>query len=423
MSTSSALMFLYKNPNSEKMKYQILFFILIHVTTLSGQSKQSINVRFSGFIKSDVFFDTRQTVNSREGHFLLYPAPQKFDEFGKDLNAVNNFNILAIQTRLNTSFTGLEISGIKTSGMIEGEFFGHSNADINGFRLRHALIKWEYNKTGILLGQYWHPMFVPDVSSGSISFNTGVPFQPFSRNPQFRFTQSISIFNIIAAFLSQRDFSSPGPNGSSSSYLRNSAVPNLHLQLQLKTEKIIAGVGVDHKIIKPRTETVKGISTDESLGSMAAIGYLRFNLSKLNIKLFGCYGENLADMMMLGGYAIKSHDSTSGFESYTALKTYSTWGDFSYGKELSVGIFLGYTKNLGATNNIITQPYSNTLNIDNIYRVSPRVQLKRDDLSVAAELEFTCAGFGNADNMGIVKEPAATTNTRILFAAFYYFEL
>ncbi|MCB0316360.1 MAG: hypothetical protein KDH84_24420, partial [Calditrichaeota bacterium] len=99
--------------------------------------------------------------------------------------------------------------GAKASGVIEGAFFGHTNDDINGFRLRHAFVKLAWEKTALYFGQYWHPMFVTAVFPGVVSFNTGVPFQPFSRNPQFRLEQTMSSSaKFIVALLSQRDFAS-----------------------------------------------------------------------------------------------------------------------------------------------------------------------------------------------------------------------
>lgn len=403
-------------------KVILLLSVICFIQSYAQEKEQTSKVKFSGYIKTDMFYDTRQTVSSREGHFLLYPAPVKDDAFGNDLNAVSNFNMLSIQTRLTTSFYGPEVMGIKTSGLIEGEFFGHSNTDINGFRLRHALIKLNSAGTEVLLGQYWHPMFVPEVSSGAISFNTGAPFQAFSRNPQLRITQAIGHVNLIAALLSQRDFSSPGPGGSSSQYLRNAALPNLHLQLQLKNENLVAGFGGDYKKIMPRTETVKGVKTSETLGSLAAIGYLKMNISAITIKAYGSYGENLADMLMLGGYAVKSADTTSGRETYTNMKAFSAWSDLSFGKDLAFGLFLGYTKNLGTNDAIAGQVFSSTGNIDRIFRVSPRVQWRIDNLNFTSELEVTSASFGTPDKMGLVKNTVNAVNTRILLAAYYYFE-
>ncbi len=38
--------------------------------------ENKFGVKFSGFVKNDFFYDTRQTVAAREGHFLLWPAAE-----------------------------------------------------------------------------------------------------------------------------------------------------------------------------------------------------------------------------------------------------------------------------------------------------------------------------------------------------------
>ncbi|MCD4696911.1 MAG: hypothetical protein K8S16_11805, partial [Bacteroidales bacterium] len=155
--------------------------ILIILTAIlpflgNAQDDKKFGIKFSGFVKSDIFYDSRQTVDIREGHFLLYPKNEYLDENGKDINAVSKFNILAIQTRLKGVITGPDAFGAKTSGLIEGAFFGNIGTDINGFRLRHAFVKLSWEKTELLVGQFWHPMFVTSCFPGTVSFNTGVPF-------------------------------------------------------------------------------------------------------------------------------------------------------------------------------------------------------------------------------------------------------
>ena len=210
-----------------KKYYFLLIIMLLPLTGFSQIEKKKFGIKFSGFVKNDIIYDTRQTINAREGHFLLYPEKPELDVFGKDINDSPNFNMLSIQTRLHADIYGPDAFGAKTSGAFEGEFFGHSNADINGFRLRHAFIKFNWTNSELLFGQYWNPFFITSCYASTVSFNTGAPFQPFSRNPQVRFTQKLGSFQFIGAALAQRDFTSPG--GSSSQ--RNAVLPNLNAQI------------------------------------------------------------------------------------------------------------------------------------------------------------------------------------------------
>jgi hypothetical protein len=411
-------------------KTLILFFVLfISISTIHSQDKQDSKwgINFSGFVKTDFIFDSRQTVNAREGHFLFFPQPEFLDKKGNDLNAKPSFNILSIQTRLNGKITGPDAFGAKSSAMIEAEFFGTSDADINGFRLRHATINLDWEKTSIMAGQYWHPMFVTDCFPGTISFNTGAPFQPFTRNPQLRLTQKLSNnFSAILAAYSERDFQDYGPVGQSSVYLRNAVIPGLHLQFQYKTNKVLFGVGGDYKTLKPRLYTANNDPTDEKVSSMAIEGYTKLNLEPVTIKLEGIYGKNLANMFMLGGYAVKSMD-TAKYETYTPINIFSFWGDISGGKTIEIGLFGGYTKNLGADDNVLGVGTANYFargsNVDGLFRLSPRVAFNSGKVKLAFELEYTSAAYGTPNNLnkGKVENTTSVANARGLMAFFYYF--
>ena len=189
---------------------KVLLFILIFFTSMFAQekSKSSFGFELKGYAKTDVILDSRQTVSAREGHFLLYPTAENLDINNNDINANSNFNMLSIQTRLTAIVTGPDAFGAKTSGLVEGAFFGSIEKDINGFRLRHAFLKLDWSSSVLLVGQYWHPMFITECFPGTISFNTGVPFQPFSRNPQIRFTQLFGNIHLSFTAASQRDFAS-----------------------------------------------------------------------------------------------------------------------------------------------------------------------------------------------------------------------
>ena len=124
-------------------KYIIVALALLCTVAVSAQEKEEskFGVKISGFVKNDFFWDSRQTVAAREGHFLLWPQPEFIDENGEDINAKASFNFLAIQSRLTGTITGPDAFGAKTSGLIEGDFFAQANAHIDLFRLRHAFVK------------------------------------------------------------------------------------------------------------------------------------------------------------------------------------------------------------------------------------------------------------------------------------------
>ena len=402
-------------------KLLVLWILSAIIGFAQNTSENTPEIKISGFVKSDFFIDSRQVATFREGHFLLYPLNESLDANGEDINAKASFNALSIQSRVTAKLFGPEVLGGKSGGLIEGEFFGTSDADVNGFRLRHAYITLNWENTGLLFGQTWHPMFVTDVFPQVVSFNTGSPFQPFSRNPQIRLTQSFDRFNLIAALLTQRDVTSNGPAGFSSSYLRNNLIPSAHLQLQYKSESFVTGAGVDYKTLIPRISTTKNYKTDETVSGLSGLLYAKYTFSGFTWMAEGVYGQNLTDLLMLGGYAVSALDTVTGYEEYTPLNVYSVWTDLSYGKDIQPGIFIGYTQNLGADDKIVGTYNTRVSNIDKIFRVTPRVIFNFSKVRFATEVEFTSTSYGKTDEFGKVNDTKDILNIRGLIAVYYFF--
>jgi hypothetical protein len=408
----------------------LIFFPLI---SSFAQQDPAFGIDFSGFVKTDVIWDSRQTESIREGHFLLFPSPEKLDENGNDLNAVANFNMLSIQTRLHGKISGPDALGAKTGGAIEGEFFGHSEGDINGFRLRHAFVKLNWTNTQLLVGQTWHPLFVTGCFPDVVSFNTGAPFLPFTRNPQISFTQKLNAFSVMLTALTQRDFVSNGPDGANSKYLRNAGMPALNLRLEYGIENkeegkaFLAGLSGNYQVLKPRLETPAGYKTDETLGSMVGMAYLKIKAPQITIKAAGIYGQDMHNLTMIGGYAVeKITDTLTKAESYAPINTLSSWADIhTNGKDWQLGLFVGYSKNLGADVDLLSDDpksyFSRGGNIDYLYRISPRFVYNAGKLRIAPEVEYTVAAYGKTQKNAEVTESKDIGNLRFLLGVYYFF--
>ena len=384
-------------------------------------------IKFSGFVKTDIFYDTRQSGASnglREGHFYLYPDNASFDGAGNDINANPSFHILNIQSRLKGIISGPDAFGAKTSGVIEAEFFGTSESDLNGFRLRHAFVKLDWTKTSLLVGQSCHPMFPEESFPGTISFNTGAPFTPFSRNPQVRVTTKLGIIGVTLTAYSQRDFVSSGPDGGSNKYLRNSGIPGTNLQLRLnENDNIKVWAGIDYKKLRPELRTTANFETKATIGSISYFANLKIRTKPINISLMGVYGQNASDLVMIGGYAVSRVTNIVTMEkTYTNLNTGNLWIDMSTNsKKLVFGLFSGFSKNLGASETINGSVYGRGNNIDNIFRIAPRVTVTDGRLSFAFELEHTTAAYGTMEQNGKVTNTNSVSNMRILVSSIYKF--
>jgi len=417
-------------------KYIIVTLVLLSTVAATAQEKDEskFGIKFSGFVKNDFFWDSRQTVSAREGHFLLWPSPVNPDEQGNDVNNQASFNFLAIQSRLIGKITGPNALGAKTSGLIEGDFFAQANDNINLFRLRHAFVKLNWEHLEVMAGQYWNPLFVTSCFPGTVSFNTGTPLQSFARNPQLRFTYTMGGLSILAAALSQLDCPSVGENGASSEYLRNSAVPDMHMQVHFGTSNesglnILAGAGAAYKTIVPRlaSSPVEGVTyiVDEKVGGLTAMAFTKLTTGTITAKLQVRYGENISDLLGISGFAATEiTDVTTGELAYAPLRSMTFWGEVHTNGNPQVGIFGGLTSNSGTNESILAviPVYGRGTTIRTLYRIAPRVMYNAGKVCVAMELEYTNAAYGsNYNEFYIPAETISADNLRILAAIYYHF--
>ncbi len=387
-------------------------------------------MEFSGFIKNDFFFDTRQNVAAREGHFLLWPSPENLDSTGKDINAIPSFNFLSIESRLSVKIKGPNFLGAETSGLLEGDFFGQVDPNINLIRLRHAWIKLNWSKIQLLTGQYWNPLFVENCYPQTVSFNTGSPLQSFARNPQIRIGFKSGILSLMMAAVGQRDYPSYGISGASSVYLRNAAIPDLHLRIDIEKGNILGGLGFAYKSIVPRTSSTIDTmvyKVDESISGITAIAYTKITINNLSFKAQARYGENITDVLSPGGFAVKDVDSVSGKQSYTPLCNITFWSELSLKiNKFDIGIFGGYFKSMG-TKAPVSNPESISVyglapTIESLLRISPRGYYTYNKIKCGFELEYTQASYGNRFDENYM--PASTipvSNIRFLTSMYYYF--
>ncbi|MCK5171444.1 MAG: hypothetical protein KAQ75_16310, partial [Bacteroidales bacterium] len=280
----------------------------------------------------------------------------------------------------------------------------------------------------ILFGQEWHPMFVKEVYPSVMSLNTGIPFQPFNRSPMLQLSHKAGDFKIIGAAIYQSDYANKGPDGKSAKYLKNSNIPNLHLQVQYNPGNFLIGIAADYKCIQPRisvdTAITSGISyvTDEKLNSYAGMAFFKYHKSKLTIKAKAIFGQNLSESVMPGGYGVSTIDSITGHEKYTSFNHVYTWANIVYGDQTKFGLFGGYTKNLGANDPIVGDTYGMALNLDYVYRITPTVSHKIKNFMMAVELEYTVAAYGDvANKYGEFTKSHEVSNTRLMFSVFHFF--
>jgi hypothetical protein len=405
--------------NSKKLF--LLPFLLFSL--LNGfAADPSVGYQLYGFVRNDFYINSRQNFEVLDGLFSIFPKPVDINTNGKDKNAVPNAEMLSVATRLGIDFRGTPIMGAKSTAKIECDFAGISTSYYL-IRIRQAYLKLNWEKTELLVGQTWHPLFgsvLPTVPS----LNTGSPFQPFNRSPQVRAKRMLTNeLSLIGSVNYQMQYMSQGPLGASPSYLKNALLPDIFVGLESKSKHWISGVGFDTKMLK---------INDARLSSGSAVAYTQYADNQLQIKAKAIYGQNLSDHLMIGGYGI-SNESTTNNIVYTNFNTLSSWLNLVYGTKVQTGIFVGFSQNLGTNENLNIDAagkitaygygfYADTQQLmDRIYRIAPHITYNLSNFKLGFEYELTSADYGKIQGNGRIENSSTATNHRAMATISYIF--
>lgn len=378
-------------------------------------------IEIGGFVRHEVIYDSYKIVDFREGEVILYPMKARLDNMGNDINQVNQIEMFALQSRAYVKAGGMEALGAKVNGIIEGDFFGNTNINMNTLRLRHAYFSMNWDKSALLFGQYWHPMFVTECFPEVLSFGAGVPFHPLSRAPQVRYTYSITNpLSVSGTMLIHSPFRSQGPSDAQ----RNAGIPDMQLQLKYNTGSFLLGATAGYKVLQPRIVTENNLKTDESIGSYNLQGFLKFKANKLVVKLESMYGTNFSNFIMPGGYGANADPAMVDDYGYTNLTTMSSWGELIYDLEpITLALFVGHIENLGPTDTYYSLNYAWGEDLKSTTRISPRVAYTKDKVQFGLEYMMTNAVYHDlaAGEFTVVSTDDPVVNHRILFSTAYFF--
>jgi len=398
----------------------ILVFL---ITTMLYAEEPVTKFKLYGFISNEFFYNSRQNVESIDGVFNYFPKPIELSN-GMDKNAVPQAEMISINTRVGIDITGNLLFGAKSSGKIEADFAGFSTS-YYVFRIRQAYMKLNWDKSELLIGQTWHPMFT-DVIPTTLSANAGAPFNPFNRSPQIRLIQKInSTLALTAAAIYEMQYVSQGPLGASNTYLKNAIIPDLFVGFESKTAHWTNGIGADLKTIKPDLN---------SITSFSATAFSQYVNSNFELKAKATFGENLTDQGMLGGYGVsKFATDSSTVLKYTNLNNLNVWINAVYGTKIQVGAIVGLSHNLdsnegldlGKSKKITVYGngfYCTTQEILNrLVRFSPQISYNLPNLKFGIEYDLTKAQYGKIQKNASISNPYIVDNNRIVASIYYYF--
>ena len=418
---------------------KITLSLLVALVAISGMAQVKIGKDFSlkiyGQVRTDIYYNSRDNVQSVDGLFYSYPKDEVLDGNGNDINGSSSSNMYAVYTRMGFDFAGPMFGKAKTSAKIEFDFRGNGNDNLSALRLRHAYFNLDWGKDKLLVGQTSHPFF-GEVSPQILNLNTGSPFQPFGRAPQIRYRHNSGALQLQAAAVWQSQFKSHGPsaddgtgkgNARNQYPHKNANVPELALGLDYKANGWIVGAGIDMLTIAPRTKATGEdgsiYKVDERLTTLSYEAHVKYQKDKLFFAAKSVLGSNFTHTSMLGGYGIKSENAKTGEREYTPFRNSSNWINIVYGKKWKPGIFIGYIKNLGTADEMISSTvYGTGTNIDELWTGTFELTYNVPHWKIGAEYNYTSALYGKTDlKDGKVKDTHAVGNNRLVLSATYSF--
>jgi hypothetical protein len=285
--------------------------------------KIPIKINISGYVKAEGIFDTRQNLTDRDGQFLFFPLNRRPDVNGRDINSRGDFDEYAIQTRIRFEGFGPDVGCMESRSYIEADFFGRTDETLDSFTLRHAYLSLESCNFDFLAGQTWHPMSFPVEAPDTISFNSGTPINPYSRNPQFRMVYHNEHLDVVGAaigFLTDRPF---GPLGPTNKYFRDAIMPDFHIHARAKWDNAqnCIGAGFDIMRIVPRLVTNNDYKEVSAFSSISAIVYSRLHYDHIILYSKFAYAQDAPMWDMIGGYAVATVAPITDLRTYTPLRT------------------------------------------------------------------------------------------------------
>ncbi|MDR0429232.1 MAG: hypothetical protein LBH58_01985 [Tannerellaceae bacterium] len=408
------------------MKKVVILFVSILVVQCVSSQQKNFSYKFYGFVRGDLYYNSRSNVEAVDGDFYLYPMDKMPDAEGKDLNANPNSAFYNFSTRLGLDVTGPKTGSAQTSAKIEVDFGGFGMAYYL-LRIRHAYVNLDWEKgSSLLIGQTWHPLF-GEVMPEVLNLNTGSPFQPFNRSVQIKYQYRKNKISLTASAIYQLIYLSTGPNGKSEEYLKNGVLPELYAGITFRNNGFLGGAGIEMISLKPRLQSMMNdeiYKVDERVTSVSFMAQAQYKTDKLFLAGKTLLASNQTHTAMLGGYGVASIDPKTGRQEYTPSRHSTTWVNAVFGSTWKGNFFVGYSKNLGTTNKLVSPAlfYGIGADIDQVLLASAGLSYNLPHWKAGVEYSATTAWYGDTNlSNGKVTNTHSVLNHRILGLLIYYF--
>lgn len=410
------------------MKRFLSFFILALAVlgiraSETAENSNKVKFKFGGRLDASVFTDSYASKAKNGGLFYYFPLAPSYNKYGDDLNAENSLRFGIANTRLSGTLLVPELLGAEGKVFVETDFMGTNDNTFGLFRLRHAYIGLNWQKSWLLIGQTNNLSVPEEIFPNTVSHGCGTPIDPLSRIVQIRYGHLLAPQVRLTAAVGMYG----GTEGTAQSY---GMIPDIQLKLTIgNTSGTFIGMTGGFKSIRPRNLTADSVKTHQRMTAFSAsvFGQHIFGGGH-KLTAFAMWGQDLSTLNMLGGYAPLLKDTRAGDldYGYTATRTVAAWVDFETKvmKGWQPGIFAGWTKNLGTGRDIDLAKASITdQGIDWYLRLAPRLWYHYKKLSFGVEYMYSLASWGKAFDARYrpTERYANTHNNRVTLLARYKF--
>jgi hypothetical protein len=144
-----------------------------------------------GFVQAHFIHDSTQSFAEVAGNSIIARGEEYAGRHGRTMFSARG-------SRVGLALAAPELSGIRTSAVLEADFFGSQPATAPEaqlftspvLRLRHAMMKIQSAYVDVLAGQYWHLFGWQGAFHPSTVEIQGLPGQVFGRAPQLRVSRT-----------------------------------------------------------------------------------------------------------------------------------------------------------------------------------------------------------------------------------------
>ncbi|MCK5632904.1 hypothetical protein KAH94_04095 [bacterium] len=409
----------------------------------SIETSKKYKFKFSGYVRMDGFFDTRQNLDFWRGFDLAHPARVLLDPNGQDVNAKAQYNMVPY-TALRLKATGPKCFNARSSATVRTDFAGKVDTageqHFGSLRLQHGYVQFDWEKTKLIGGLAYHPLTILRFSTDTIAINAGEMFDPFQYSAHLMYQHKLEFFEFIFALgkLYERERS------------RDAIMPDFFAEVVAEYKEHLFAMGVDVRAIVPRLQTETdpifatllegrevehGYKTSQMIVSPIAFVGAKLQWGNVTSTTRFTYAANAAPFSLIGGYAVKCRDPQTDKRQYTLLRSLNFWTDLSYNNDVfEIGVLVGTAKNIGSKYKILREPIADdapegtqgdllafgfALDMDYLVRIQPRLRVFSGPVTFGAEVEYTRAAFGTTNECGRVCNACPVANTRLLGSIIY----